>query len=106
MDLAPFDGNGISVIGKVCGIVLQCAFKGCFQRVNEALVCPLIGLFHGHIVPVCQETRKIRLGEGFQFTVIKGLDGIHVVIGHFGRCVHGNLFEGQTSRTFHPVMVG
>ena len=48
-----------------------------------ALVGAIRALLGGHIVFVGQVAGKIGGGKGLQLLVVKRLNGVHVVIGHF-----------------------
>ena len=82
MHLAPFQIDAVmdQCAGMVaCYRVAQCRGQGSLT----ALVRPLQTLLHGHIEFVGQKTGEIGRGKGFQFLIVVGLDGVHVIVRHF-----------------------
>ena len=89
--------------GLVSGhVMLQNAQGG----VLRPPVRPSRALLYGDIVLICQVPRQIGSGEGLEFIVVKGFDGVHVGIRHLGGGVHGDALEGDTARPLGQEVVG
>ena len=67
------------------GVDLAVAAGGGVERIGRGVVHPAVGALGAGIgilvIPVGQIAGQVGRGEGLQVAVIKGLNGIHVVLG-------------------------
>ena len=103
MDFAALEGS-TAPLGRA-GIVALHGIPQCGgQRVLAAFVSPLPALFYRHIKLVSEKTGQICRGKGFQFCIVIGFNGIHVVVRHLAGRIHRNLFKRDGTGTENVIM--
>ena len=94
MNLAPLKAD--SGAGGCDGLIAHHIIAHGFQRGATA---PLIGSLHTvlgrYIVLIRQIPGQVHSAEGLQLRVIKGLDGIHIIVTHFFGAVSRNLLKSH-----------
>ena len=98
----------VDVLGN--GVDLAVAAGGGVERIGRGVVHPAVGALGTGIgilvIPVGQIAGQVGRGEGLQVAVIKGLNGIHVGVGHFAGAVHRHLGKGGRALAAHIVVLG
>ena len=86
------------------GVARNRAFQCAQQRARAARVRPLPAVFDADILFVRQKSGQIRCGKWPELRVIVRFDGVHIIVRHFARRVHRDLFKGNGACASHIIV--